>query len=81
MSPADQTSDQPGEVDAILGPPYLAETIDFAEDEQGPVVTTLVHRRAERPTTKAVLINSSQSSPQLVSQFQAPPLCSSKASS
>jgi hypothetical protein len=55
MSPADPTSDQPGQVDAILGPPYLAETIDFAEDEQGPVVTTLVHRRAERPTTKAVL--------------------------
>ena len=55
MSPADRTSDQPGQVDEILGPPYFAETIDFAEDEQGPVVTTLVHRRAERPTTKAVL--------------------------
>ena len=49
MSPADQTSDQPGQVDEILGPPYMAETIDFAEDEQGPVVTTLVHRRAELP--------------------------------
>ena len=29
-------------VDELLGPPYTAETIDFDEDEQGPVVTTLV---------------------------------------
>jgi alpha-beta hydrolase superfamily lysophospholipase len=55
MSRSDQTSDQPGQVDEILGPPYTAETIDFAEDEQGPVVTTLVQRRAGRPTSRAVL--------------------------
>ncbi len=47
--------DQPGPVDDILGPPYTAETIDFVEDEQGPVVTTLIQRRAEQPTNKAVL--------------------------
>jgi len=47
--------DQPGQVDDVLGPPYIAETIDFAEDEQGPIVTTLVARKSDEPTTKAVL--------------------------
>ena len=47
--------DQPGQADDVLGPPYTAETIDFAEDEQGPIVTTLVARKADEPTTKAVL--------------------------
>jgi alpha-beta hydrolase superfamily lysophospholipase len=42
-------------VDELLGPPYTAETIDFDEDEQGPIVTTLVKREADAPTRKAVL--------------------------
>jgi alpha-beta hydrolase superfamily lysophospholipase len=42
-------------VDELLGPPYTAETIDFDEDEQGPIVTTLVKRVADAPTRKAVL--------------------------
>lgn len=32
----------------ILGAPYTAETIKLAEDDEGPVVTTLVHRPADR---------------------------------
>src|SRR6476659_9585557 len=39
----------------VLGEPYLAETISLPPDEEGPVVATLVVRRAEQPTTKAVL--------------------------
>jgi alpha-beta hydrolase superfamily lysophospholipase len=42
-------------VEDILGAPYTAETIDLGEDEHGPIVTTLVRRPAEEPTTKAVL--------------------------
>jgi alpha-beta hydrolase superfamily lysophospholipase len=52
--PADPR-DLPAAVDDILGPPYTAETIDFDEDEQGPIVTTLVRRSAEEPTNKAVV--------------------------
>ncbi len=48
-------SETPGPVADILGPPYTSETIDLGEDEQGPVVTTLVRRRADEPTRKAVL--------------------------
>ncbi len=51
MSPHHQDDVQPD----VLGEPYLAETIDLPADEEGPVVATLVHRRAEAPTTKAVL--------------------------
>ncbi len=39
----------------ILGAPYTAETIDLAEDDEGPVVTTLIHRRADESGHKAVL--------------------------
>ncbi|HET6627587.1 MAG TPA: alpha/beta hydrolase [Nocardioidaceae bacterium] len=39
----------------VLGEPYLAETIDLPDDDEGAVVATLVSRRADRPTTRAVL--------------------------
>jgi alpha-beta hydrolase superfamily lysophospholipase len=39
----------------VLGEPYSAETIEFPDDDEGPVVATLVHRPADVPTTKAVL--------------------------
>ncbi|SDZ41187.1 Lysophospholipase, alpha-beta hydrolase superfamily [Micromonospora pattaloongensis] len=39
----------------ILGAPYERETIDLGRDDEGPVVATLVRRRAERPTGRAVL--------------------------
>lgn len=39
----------------VLGEPYLAETITLPPDDEGPVVATLVVRRAAEPTTKAVL--------------------------
>jgi alpha-beta hydrolase superfamily lysophospholipase len=39
----------------VLGEPYLAETITLPPDDEGPVVATLVVRRAAEPTGKAVL--------------------------
>ncbi len=39
----------------VLGEPYLAETIGLPPDEEGPVVATLVVRRAAQPTGRAVL--------------------------
>ena len=39
----------------VLGEPYLAETIHLPPDEEGPVVATLVVRRAAERTRKAVL--------------------------
>lgn len=39
----------------VLGEPYLAETINLPPDEEGPVVATLVVRRAPEPTSRAVL--------------------------
>ncbi len=39
----------------MLGPPYERQTIDLGTDDEGPVVATLVRRRAERPTGRAVL--------------------------
>lgn len=39
----------------VLGEPYLAETITLPPDDEGPVVATLVVRRADRPTGRAVL--------------------------
>src|SRR4051794_27854886 len=39
----------------VLGEPYLSETISLPPDAEGPVVATLVVRRAAAPTTKAVL--------------------------
>lgn len=39
----------------ILGEPYEAITIDLGSDDQGEVVATLVRRRADTPTRRAVL--------------------------
>ncbi|WP_018222935.1 alpha/beta hydrolase [Salinispora pacifica] len=39
----------------VLGPPYERHTIDLGTDDEGPVVATLVRRRADRPTNRAVL--------------------------
>lgn len=39
----------------ILGAPYERQTIDLGRDDEGPVVATLVRRRAEPPTRRAVL--------------------------
>jgi alpha-beta hydrolase superfamily lysophospholipase len=39
----------------VLGAPYSAETIDLPPDDEGPVVATLVSRRADVSTTKAIL--------------------------
>jgi alpha-beta hydrolase superfamily lysophospholipase len=39
----------------VLGEPWLAETIGLPPDDEGPVVATLVSRRAEQPTSRAVL--------------------------
>ncbi|MEP7091155.1 MAG: alpha/beta hydrolase [Nocardioidaceae bacterium] len=45
----------PGPPVDVLGDPYVAETIELAPDDEGAVVATLVVRRAEQPTTRAVL--------------------------
>lgn len=39
----------------VLGAPYTTETIPLRDDEEGPVHATLVRRRAEHPTGRAVL--------------------------
>jgi alpha-beta hydrolase superfamily lysophospholipase len=39
----------------VLGPPYERHTIDLGTDDEGPVVATLVRRRADTPTGRAVL--------------------------
>ncbi len=39
----------------VLGPPYERRTIDLGTDDEGPVVATLVRRRAETPSRRAVL--------------------------
>jgi alpha-beta hydrolase superfamily lysophospholipase len=39
----------------VLGPPYECQTLDLGHDDEGPVVATLVRRRAERPARRAVL--------------------------
>jgi alpha-beta hydrolase superfamily lysophospholipase len=44
-----------GAVQDILGAPWLAETIGLPPDDEGEVVATLVSRRAEAPTQRAVL--------------------------
>ena len=46
--PSDQTTD-------VLGYPWVAETIGLPPDDEGAVVATLVSRRTDRPTGKAVL--------------------------
>ncbi len=39
----------------VLGEPYTAETLEFPDDREGPVVATLVKRPAPEPTSRAVL--------------------------
>ncbi|MEU4427904.1 alpha/beta hydrolase [Actinoplanes sp. NPDC024001] len=39
----------------VLGWPYERHSIDLGSDDEGPVVATLVRRRAETPTRRAVL--------------------------
>ncbi|ANH39778.1 Phospholipase YtpA [Nocardioides dokdonensis FR1436] len=39
----------------VLGDPWVAETLDLGTDDEGPVVATLVSRRAAEPTGRAVL--------------------------
>jgi len=39
----------------LLGPPFEAETLELGRDDEGPVIATLVRRRAESPTDRAVL--------------------------
>ncbi|MBW6432189.1 alpha/beta hydrolase [Actinoplanes hulinensis] len=39
----------------VLGWPYERHTIELGSDDEGPVVATLVRRRAETPTRRAVL--------------------------
>ncbi len=39
----------------ILGEPWVAETLEFPPDDEGPVVATLVSRRTSTPTGRAVL--------------------------
>jgi alpha-beta hydrolase superfamily lysophospholipase len=43
------------ETDEVLGAPYERHTIDLGTDDEGPVVATLVRRRAETPSRRAVL--------------------------
>jgi alpha-beta hydrolase superfamily lysophospholipase len=43
-----------GEAD-VLGAPYQSRVIDLGHDDEGPVVATLVSRRAQAPTGRAVL--------------------------
>jgi len=39
----------------LLGAPYERETLDLGRDDEGPVVATLIRRRADAPTRRAVL--------------------------
>jgi alpha-beta hydrolase superfamily lysophospholipase len=39
----------------VLGPPYERHTIDLGSDDEGPVVATLVRRRGDKPSRRAVL--------------------------
>ena len=39
----------------VLGEPYQRQTIELGKDDEGPVVATLVRRRAEAPAGRAVL--------------------------
>ncbi|MGW0431011.1 alpha/beta hydrolase [Micromonospora sp. NPDC003197] len=39
----------------VLGTPYECHTIDLGQDDEGPVVATLVRCRAEQPSRRAVL--------------------------
>jgi alpha-beta hydrolase superfamily lysophospholipase len=48
-------SDAPTVTTDVLGEPFQAETLTFPDDAEGAVVATLVSRRAETPTRRAVL--------------------------
>jgi alpha-beta hydrolase superfamily lysophospholipase len=48
-------SDAPTVTTDVLGEPFQVETLTFPDDAEGPVVATLVSRRAETPTRRAVL--------------------------
>lgn len=39
----------------VLGEPFEQRVIELPDDDEGPVFATLVHRRAPRPTGKAIL--------------------------
>ncbi len=39
----------------VLGEPYVAETFELPDDDEGAVVATLVTRRTDRPSGRAVL--------------------------
>jgi alpha-beta hydrolase superfamily lysophospholipase len=39
----------------VLGSPYERHTIDLGTDDEGPVIATLVRRRSETPSRRAVL--------------------------
>ncbi|MEV4709688.1 alpha/beta hydrolase [Actinoplanes sp. NPDC049316] len=39
----------------VLGPPYERHTIDLGTDDEGAVIATLVRRRADTPSRRAVL--------------------------
>ena len=39
----------------VLGYPFEQRTLDLGRDDEGPVVATLVRRRASTPTSRAVL--------------------------
>jgi alpha-beta hydrolase superfamily lysophospholipase len=43
------------ETDDVLGPPYERHIIDLGSDDEGPVVATLIRRRGDRPSRRAVL--------------------------
>ncbi|HEY6595577.1 MAG TPA: alpha/beta hydrolase [Asanoa sp.] len=43
------------EVEDVLGTPYRKRVIDLGRDDEGPVVATLVSRKASEPTGRAVL--------------------------
>jgi alpha-beta hydrolase superfamily lysophospholipase len=52
---ARMTSSTPTRAVDVLGKPYRAETIELADDDEGEVVATLVHRPSRGPRGKAVL--------------------------
>lgn len=39
----------------LLGAPYQSQILDLGRDDEGPVVATLIRRKADRPTRRAVL--------------------------
>jgi alpha-beta hydrolase superfamily lysophospholipase len=41
----------------ILGPPYVSETIELPDDDEGPVVATLVRRRSDKRRTRGAVLH------------------------